>query len=235
VLSSLCGGLETGAVSVESFERSALSFEQFLTRLRAGPPLLEVSGITGFPLPFIFIVSLSDPSPPQDPALVIRLHEKYLSWPRAAPVRLSVILFRQPLPQDVVEGIVKDGLDVNVNLSAEEVKAATERRGTKSTWFGGWWAKGNPEGGAAGGRPPAAEVVKEETEEVEVVVERQFLPEEETEGEGEVGESRRCKKTLRLSSEHLAELNLQAGSNEVQFGVTTAFQGTTLCRWGEDN
>ena len=55
---------------------------------------------------------------------MIRLHEKYLSWSKAAPILLSIMLFRQPLPPDVVEDIVKDGIDVNVNLSAEEVKGA---------------------------------------------------------------------------------------------------------------
>ena len=38
------------------------------------------------------------------------------------------------------------------------------------------------------------------------------------------------RKTMRLSSEQLAKLNLRRGSNEVEFSVTTAFQGTTRCR-----
>merc|ERR1712133_167565 len=44
--------------------------------------------------------------------------------------------------------------------------------------------------------------------------------------DGEI-DGRKCKKTLRLTSEKLKELNLRPGSNEVQFSVTTAFQGTT--------
>ena len=47
-----------------------------------------------------------------------------------------------------------------------------------------------------------------------------------TDGETE----RRFKKTLRLNSERLEKLNLRPGSNEVQFSVTTAFQGTTRCK-----
>jgi len=61
--------------------------------------------------------------------------------------------------------------------------------------------------------------------EVEVTVE-----EEEEEKQEEVQGAQRCRKTLRLSSEKLAELNLRPGSNEVEFSVTTAFQGTTVCR-----
>ena len=38
------------------------------------------------------------------------------------------------------------------------------------------------------------------------------------------------KKTLRLSSKKLSEMNLRPGSNEVEFSVTTAFQGTTRCK-----
>ncbi|XP_064484898.1 phosphatidate phosphatase LPIN3-like isoform X3 [Ornithodoros turicata] len=37
------------------------------------------------------------------------------------------------------------------------------------------------------------------------------------------------KKTLRLSSDKIASLNLKSGANEVVFSVTTAYQGTTRC------
>merc|ERR1719458_931998 len=111
---SLCGGLDTRTVSLVSFEQHGITYEQFLERLKSVPSLLE------------------------DPRLVIRLHEKYLSWSKAAPILLSIMLFRQPLPPDVVEDIVKDGIDVNVNLSADEVKGAEGVRGKKS-WFGWSW------------------------------------------------------------------------------------------------
>ena len=38
------------------------------------------------------------------------------------------------------------------------------------------------------------------------------------------------RKTLRLNKLKLSEMNLQPGSNEVEFSVTTAFQGTTRCK-----
>ena len=41
---------------------------------------------------------------------------------------------------------------------------------------------------------------------------------------------KKYKKTVRLSSDKIKELNLKQGSNEVQFSVTTAFQGTTRCK-----
>jgi len=79
--------------------------------------------------------------------------------------------------------------------------------------------------------------LKQEVAEGEVVEEVKVAPEvevtvgeEEEEEHEEVQGPQRCRKTLRLSSEKLAELNLRPGSNEVEFSVTTAFQGTTVCR-----
>ncbi|XP_069165204.1 phosphatidate phosphatase LPIN3 isoform X2 [Procambarus clarkii] len=40
----------------------------------------------------------------------------------------------------------------------------------------------------------------------------------------------RFKKSLRLSSDQIAKLNLVEGSNEALFSVTTAYQGTTRCK-----
>merc|ERR1712045_857855 len=45
-----------------------------------------------------------------------------------------------------------------------------------------------------------------------------------------LGEKKMYRKTMRLSSEQLAKLKLKRGSNEVEFSVTTAFQGTSRCR-----
>ena len=178
---------------------------QFLERLKSGLSLLE------------------------DPRLVIRLHEKYLSWSKAAPILLSIMLFRQPLPPDVVEEMVKDGLDVNVNLSAEEVKGVEGVRGKKS-WFGWSWGTTEANTSQAGavevdkvklevveGLPGVEEVASEEEE-------REEVKEEEEEG------GQRCRKTLRLSSDRLVDLNLRPGSNEVEFSVTTAFQVCNIYR-----
>lgn len=42
--------------------------------------------------------------------------------------------------------------------------------------------------------------------------------------------SDKCRKTLRLSSKQIEALNLRDGMNEVEFSVTTAYQGTTRCQ-----
>merc|ERR1711963_894086 len=61
----------------------------------------------------------------------------------------------------------------------------------------------------------------------------------ETESEPGLG-SEKFKKTLRLNSEAIQCLNLKKGANEIQFSVTTAFQGTTRCSchvylWSHDD
>lgn len=38
------------------------------------------------------------------------------------------------------------------------------------------------------------------------------------------------RKTLRLSSDQIQKLNLKNGMNEVEFSVTTAYQGTSRCK-----
>lgn len=38
------------------------------------------------------------------------------------------------------------------------------------------------------------------------------------------------RKTLRLTSEQIASLNLRDGENEIEFSVTTAYQGTSRCK-----
>ena len=60
--------------------------------------------------------------------------DKYLTWRAAAPILLSVMLFKQPVPETVVEQIIKDGLDVNINMTEEEVKTNHEKG--KKSWFG---------------------------------------------------------------------------------------------------
>jgi phosphatidate phosphatase LPIN len=57
----------------------------------------------------------------------------------------------------------------------------------------------------------------------------QITPSEEIPTSEEPPRKEKCKKSLRLTSDQIAKLNLVEGSNEVQFSVTTAYQGTTRC------
>jgi len=229
---STCGGLDDKSVTLENFEAHLLTYQQFVERLRNSAESLVA-----------------------DPNLVIRVHEKYLSWNTASPILLSILLFKQPLPGDLVQELIKDGLDVNYNISPEEEAAgggATPSR--SSTWFG--WFSGKKTNGVkkSGSEPlleetPVVEVadtaecssqtevtssitIPNMTEDLSLVKDSSSDTERKEKIELEIGsngEKMRFRKTLRLSSEQLAALNLMPGSNEVQFSVTTAFQGTTRC------
>eukprot|EP00092_Neocalanus_flemingeri_P029079 GFUD01031566.1.p1 GENE.GFUD01031566.1~~GFUD01031566.1.p1 ORF type:complete len:914 (+),score=294.80 GFUD01031566.1:301-3042(+) len=206
---SMCGGLAEGDITLEKFEEHILTFSDFVEQMRTEKSILT------------------------DPNLVIRVHEKYLTWTAAAPLLLSVMLFKQPLPGDVVEEITKDCLNVNINMTAEQIK--NNRDKSKKSWFE-WF------GGASKGDDKEAGI--KELERIEMSC--QTEPEEHSahnkeyeidpdssscENEKEEAEKpERYRKTLRLSTSNLSKMNLMPGSNEVEFSVTTAFQGTTSCK-----
>ncbi|XP_050295672.1 phosphatidate phosphatase LPIN3 isoform X2 [Anthonomus grandis grandis] len=83
----------------------------------------------------------------------------------------------------------------------------------------------------------AAEEVKKETDKpIEApprpeitVVEKQPEPDKVVPPDSPKG-SDKFRKTLRLSSKQIGSLNLRDGMNEVEFSVTTAYQGTTRCK-----
>ncbi|KAK2720785.1 hypothetical protein QYM36_004604 [Artemia franciscana] len=79
--------------------------------------------------------------------------------------------------------------------------------------------------------PKEKELVTEQTvvETETIALTEQITPSEEIPASEEPPRKEKCKKSLRLTSDQIAKLNLVEGSNEVQFSVTTAYQGTTRC------
>jgi len=203
---SLCGGLTDKEITLEKFEEHLLTYSQLLEQVKNQKGVLT------------------------NPNLVIRVHEKYLAWNAAAPILLSIMLFKQPLPEEVLQEMTKDGLDVNTNMSAEQAK--NNRDKAKKSWFG-WF-----------GSSKECNNIKEDPDRVEMACQteseelRSFSEELENDNissssENDCEEPKKQKlfrKTLRLSSSSLSEMNLRPGSNEVEFSVTTAFQGTTWCK-----
>ena len=76
--------------------------------------------------------------------------------------------------------------------------------------------------------PEEAAQKPEEVREQEVLVEE--IKEALEVPKGSSGSKDKYKKSLRLSSEQIEALNLKNGTNEVQFSVTTAYQGTSRCK-----
>ena len=202
---SLCGGLTDASITPSQFEAHLLTYEQFLEKV-------STSAVNGGVL--------------SDPNLVIRVHEKYLTWERAAPILLSLLLYKQPLPSDIVGKIIKDGLDVNINISPEDMaksKVGDDTVKRTSSWFG-WWGANN--------RADAPVIIKEEG--IKTIVEGEEMKQLESHTESSPDfdsldaepliDGKKFRKSLRLTSEQILELNLEHGMNEVQFSVTTAFQ-----------
>jgi len=212
---SLCGGLHDASITLEQFEAHLLTFPQFLESLSSGGS----SVVT-------------------DERLVVRVHDKYISWDKAAPILLSVMLFKQPLPGDVIKELIKDGLNVSNFVSGEDDHTQKDGSNRKSSSWFGWF----------GGGPRVDDIKKEKVEEVEdipknvetdpigisstpIKTEKDANKYDTSNEDSDAGsEIKRFKKTLRLTSERLSQLNLKPGSNEVEFSVTTAFQGTSRCR-----
>jgi len=215
---SMCGGLSDSTITPDQFEAHLLSYQEFLEKTSSS---VGNGGIL------------------TDPNLVIRVHEKYLSWERAAPILLSILLYKQPLPSDVVDKIIKDGLDVNINISPEDIEKKNMDAGARQTssWFG-WWGKGNAEASIKG---EAIKTEPQDTEEgsEEITAKHETVitvePPADDSGHLETDplateDGRKFRKSLRLTSEQIEELKLEAGMNEVQFSVTTAFQGTSVAK-----
>ncbi|XP_023336375.1 phosphatidate phosphatase LPIN2 isoform X1 [Eurytemora carolleeae] len=214
---SLCGGLGSkGEISPEVFREKIVTLEDFTARLREDRNFLN------------------------HPDLTVRINEKYTTWNNAAPLLLSLILYKEPLPSDLVAEMLKEGLKVNLSLDAKEmeVKKADGGRERKTSSWLNWFSSVNT--AEAQGKDVLVEkVVKVEidTTETEINSEPVMNEDEKTDEPADLENSstdgeneRRCRKTLRLNSERLKQLNLRPGSNEVQFSVTTAFQGTTRCK-----
>ncbi|EEC08951.1 lipin, putative [Ixodes scapularis] len=140
----------------------------------------------------------------------------YYTWSAIAPHLLSLAMFQRPLPEKTLHQLTD---------------AHMPKKKKKSTLS--WWSWGRAENPL-----PVAlfRMVSKETKE-----------DASTSSEAETSDTRRppehrkinrekrsffCdkyKKSLRLSSDEIASLNLKSGPNEAVFSVTTAYQGTTRC------
>jgi len=187
---SLCGGLAGAAISPEQFEADLLTYPQFVSQVVAGAS----NAVT-------------------HPSLVIRMYEKYLSWEQAAPILLSLLLFRKPLPQETVREMIKDCLDVNIALPPPEEMSSSQKPASWLEWLT---------------RTPKQEVSDDTPAHVQSIQPRKRL-ETESSTTSTQDSHKNYQKSLRLSSEMLAKMRLNPGQNEVQFSVTTAFQGTSRC------
>ncbi|CAH0724738.1 unnamed protein product, partial [Brenthis ino] len=225
--------------------------------------------------------------------LEVRLGSRVLPWRSAAPLLLSLLAYRRPLPSRVLEELEKG--------DKEERASGTDEAKTRSYSRYAFWPfrRSNTEKGSesqskdeelkdstlhadtvkpivksdsaddqdqdqvdhwAGEnieKPKEVKVVEEAVKPEDEVEPRESTPilptpdisssrhdnsssESEHEDQGQGRRHFSFRKTLRLSSEQIKELNLREGMNEMVFSVTTAYQGTTRCkcnvfRWRYDD
>ena len=203
---SMCGGLSDSSITMERFEAKLLTFPEFLHKMKNPQQFMD------------------------DPSLVIRIHEKYVSLKVAAPILLCVMMFQKSLPEEQIKEILKDGIDVNFNLTAEEVKNNRDQIKKSSTWFG--WFSGS---GTTGEETKEVEIDRVDFSsqtEAKVMSDDIYRSRHDSDENTSENDERAYffRKTLRLNNEQIAEMNLRPGINEVEFSVTTAFQGTTRCK-----
>nr|CAD7431022.1 unnamed protein product [Timema monikensis] len=231
VTMSLCGGLNQYSVpSEKSFCQHQVTYEG----LNKNPDLLE------------------------NPDLVVRFCGKYLSWKAAAPQIISVLLFHKHLPQSSVfqwgrknffyiiifiivffvfsQSTIDLLTATHIPLAlpaSKEIEPVSESSRSYS-WFS-WRRKLDYN-------------TMQERESCNTLHERgkEGYSASESSLDSNMGFvqginvpighnnhhfiSKQYRKTLRLSSEQIASLNLQDGPNDVTFSVTTAYQGTTRCQ-----
>lgn len=153
-----------------------------------------------------------------DPNLVVKINEKHYNWAVAAPMVLSLQAFQKNLPKSTVDKLEKEKMP---------------RKGGR--WWFSWRRRDFPaeERSVPREKTTAREARGEKTDVLSseddapdspVILEAPSLP------PLPPAYTPAYKKSLRLSSDQIRQLNLQEGANDVVFSVTTQYQGTCRCR-----
>ncbi|XP_029313906.1 phosphatidate phosphatase LPIN1 [Cottoperca gobio] len=165
-----------------------------------------------------------NPSIIEDPNLVVKIGNKYYNWNTAAPVMLAMQVFQKPLPQASVENIMKEKMP---------------KKGGR--WWFSWRSRNSDSksdsvtdaGGDSGESSltmPSVNSMKDESSSSDEDHRSSNQASGSCQPELLLSSGNVCyKKTLRLTSEQLASLQLKEGPNDVVFSVTTQYQGTCRC------
>ncbi|MBN3322609.1 LPIN2 phosphatase, partial [Atractosteus spatula] len=162
----------------------------------------------------------------EDPNLVICINSKYYNWAVAAPVILSMQAFQKTLPKSAVDKLVKDKMpkksgrwwfswrrrDLDTKQPESKEGKTGEQMGTPAADGGASSSQAKQDGSSSEDDSGTA---------------RELRP-------GQPMSTSQCisqmyRKSLRLTSEQIARLNLREGANEIVFSVTTQYQGTCRC------
>ncbi|XP_013880489.1 phosphatidate phosphatase LPIN1 [Austrofundulus limnaeus] len=223
---SLCGGLtDNKEITRDEFLERAISYQQFS----------------------------ENPSIIDDPNLVVKIGNKYYNWGTAAPVMLAMQVYQKPLPQCwclsyvfSVFGLFSyclPGLFGSSSSQPASVETIVKEKMPKKG--GRWWfswrsrnsdSKSETTSETAGDREDNSVTMtqpnrlKDESSSSDEDHRSSNQVSGSSQSEAFLSSSSVCyKKTLRLTSDQLASLQLKEGPNEVVFSVTTQYQGTCRC------
>ncbi|KAL1471189.1 hypothetical protein MTO96_040048 [Rhipicephalus appendiculatus] len=187
-----------------------------------------------------------------NPDLVIRMGGKYYNWSAIAPHLLSLAMFQRPLPEKTLDRLADIHMPKKKKKSTYSWWSWGRTAGAKPDGVDKPGSQHSDEnlGVSDGSEGPDVVVVKT-PEPVKIEVPHECKEEQyaSTSSEAETSDAHggassehrkaprekrpffcdKFKKSLRLSSDEIASLNLKSGRNEAVFSVTTAYQGTTRC------
>uniref|UniRef100_A0A7N6C2A0 phosphatidate phosphatase n=1 Tax=Anabas testudineus TaxID=64144 RepID=A0A7N6C2A0_ANATE len=154
----------------------------------------------------------------EDPNLVICINSNYYNWAVAAPVVLSMTAFQKNLPKSTIERLVKDKMP----------------KKSGRWWF---WRRRDMDNNQVDTQVivfcffPRATLDDIESDEAAGLGRKATIP---SSVSAETLSTTQCisqmyRKSLRLTSEQIENLNLREGANQVVFSVTTQYQGTCRC------
>ncbi|KAJ7988969.1 hypothetical protein DPEC_G00314700 [Dallia pectoralis] len=167
-----------------------------------------------------------NPSIIDDPNLVVMIGSKFYNWTTAAPLMLAMQVYQKTLPMATVENIMKEKMP---------------KKGGR--WWFSWRSRnseskadsvsdaGVGEGGETSLSMASHNRMKEESSSSDEDLRLSNQGSESCQAEPLLTPGSVCyRKTLRLTPEQLASLQLKEGPNEVVFSVTTQYQGTCRCQ-----
>nr|XP_031859515.1 uncharacterized protein CI109_004977 [Kwoniella shandongensis]KAA5526587.1 hypothetical protein CI109_004977 [Kwoniella shandongensis] len=149
---------------------------------------------------------IEDPSVVNDPRLVIRYDDLYLTWATGYRLLYALAMYRRTL---VPPGHTASDQALP-SLSDIGVDSTAPIRSSSGYGWSRWWRRGES-GDLSTHEPSTPSDLKPEQR-----------PEAPTSG-------KQYAKTLRLSSDQLAQLHLKPGPNTVQFSVTSSYSGLATC------
>ncbi|XP_017960341.1 phosphatidate phosphatase LPIN3 isoform X4 [Drosophila navojoa] len=193
------------------------------------------------------------------PNLVVRLNGKYYTWTAACPIVMTMITFQKQLTDDAIEQLISPSTQAADDDKPEASHQTGHPGQTKRSWWSwrrsqdavpnqakmhknGSISKDEKDGDQAAvstqtSRPISPDMSDPTLSKTDSLVNPENTStqvdnlEELTSGSNKSDEPKeRYKKTLRLSSSAIKKLNLKEGINEIEFSVTTAYQGTTRCK-----